>query len=267
MRTPLALAAAAALLLARATPAWNDPPPQDYGRVVLDEGATRAGMAPVQFDHWRHRARYTCRLCHVDVGFAMSAGATHVSGDTIRAGFHCGACHDGKHEYRGTRIFAACAPRGKGPPPERCARCHGLGDPEQRRKDFEAFAARAPRRPTTRAIDWEEAEDRWGWKPIDAVEGASLARPPLRMDVDVVIASRGWMTDVLFSHRKHAVWNGCEVCHPEIFPSRAGDVRHTMLEINAGRACGACHGKVAFSLSECDRCHARPLVQAPVPFR
>jgi c(7)-type cytochrome triheme protein len=61
------------------------------------------------------------------------------------------------------------------------------------------------------------------------------------------------MTDVLFSHRKHAVWNGCEVCHPEIFAP--GAQRYTMLEISAGEACGVCHGKVAFSLRECERCH------------
>jgi c(7)-type cytochrome triheme protein len=69
-----------------------------------------------------------------------------------------------------------------------------------------------------------------------------------------------WMTDVKFSHRKHAAWNGCEVCHPEIFPrTKAGATPFTMLDISGGQACGACHGKVAFPLAYCDRCHVKPV--------
>jgi len=32
----------------------------------------------VVFDHWLHRAKFTCRLCHVDIGFAMKAEATDI---------------------------------------------------------------------------------------------------------------------------------------------------------------------------------------------
>ena len=79
--------------------AWNFDPPADHGRIVLRQRAQKAGMPPVQFDHWRHRARYTCRACHVDVGFAMEAKATGISAETNRIGFHCGACHDGSTAF------------------------------------------------------------------------------------------------------------------------------------------------------------------------
>src|SRR6266542_3460335 len=46
----------------------------EYGSVLLDRRASRAGVPPVTFDHWRHRARFSCRVCHVDVGFAMARG-------------------------------------------------------------------------------------------------------------------------------------------------------------------------------------------------
>ena len=50
--------------------------PADYGRVVINNASQKAGLAPVVFDHWLHRAKYTCRLCHIDIGFGMKAGAS-----------------------------------------------------------------------------------------------------------------------------------------------------------------------------------------------
>jgi hypothetical protein len=38
-------------------------PPAMYGRVVLDSHAARS-PGPVVFDHWLHRSKFTCRLCH-----------------------------------------------------------------------------------------------------------------------------------------------------------------------------------------------------------
>ena len=256
-----ALAALALLAAAAAAPAraWSPVAPADQGRVVLETFTPRAKMAPVQFDHWRHRARHTCRLCHVDVGFAMTAGDTRVSAATNQGGFHCGACHDGKATWRGKAIFAACGDRAAGEAEGRCQRCHARGDAEQRRRDFEAFAEGLPRRGSAGEVDWEEAELRGLVRPADFVEGVSIPRKALKMEKDVSLRSHGWMSDVLFSHKKHAIWNGCEVCHPDIFPNQKGEVRRTMLQISSGEACGACHGKVAFGLGDCARCHVKPV--------
>lgn len=233
--------------------AWTFEPPADHGRVVLGQRSRNAGMDPVQFDHWRHRARHTCRVCHVDVGFAMTVKGSGITAETNRSGFHCGACHDGKG------AFASCGERPAAGAPSTCARCHASGDPERRRKDYEALAEGLPRRGTLGAIDWEAAEAAGKVRPSDRVEGLSIERPPLKMDKDVTIPSRAWMTDVKFSHLKHAVWNGCEVCHPDIFPNRAGERRTTMLEISSGASCGACHRRVAFPLGECEGCHRNPV--------
>ena len=74
---PLGLAILAAGLLAPraalAAAGRDAPPPELRGRVVLGEVSTRAGVLPVAFDHWRHRALYTCRLCHVP-----SSGGSHL---------------------------------------------------------------------------------------------------------------------------------------------------------------------------------------------
>ncbi len=46
--------------------------PDEYGRVIIKQSsAPRAGFAPVVFDHWVHRSKFTCRLCHTDIGFEI----------------------------------------------------------------------------------------------------------------------------------------------------------------------------------------------------
>ena len=47
------------------------PLPYEYGRVVLNNNATKYEMAPVVFEHWIHQSMFTCRVCHVDVGFGI----------------------------------------------------------------------------------------------------------------------------------------------------------------------------------------------------
>jgi c(7)-type cytochrome triheme protein len=244
------LAAAPALAEMPVLPEY--PPPHRYGTVVLDNSSSKAGMAPAVFEHWRHRLLYTCRLCHVDVGFALEAGVTRISADTNRAKLHCGACHNGQTRHADEPIFAACSDDREKPRPERCARCHGPPD----RAAYQAFARTKPR-DRAELIDWEEAERRAFTKPVDFVEGVSLQANRLKIDRNFSISIRGtWLGDIAFSHEKHARWHGCEACHPEIFPNTArGAAAYKMKDIVAGQYCGACHNKVAFPVALCTRCH------------
>ena len=100
---------AATLFLAGSAIAVTVPSSKYYRRVVLNKFSRKAGMAPVVFDHWLHRAEFTCRLCHVDLGFAMQAGDSGIDAETNAMGYYCGACHDGKRVYADRQIFAACA--------------------------------------------------------------------------------------------------------------------------------------------------------------
>ena len=231
--------------------------PDHYGTVMLDNFSTAAGMDPVPFEHWRHRLLYTCRLCHVDVGFALQVGVTKISADTNRSNLHCGACHNGKTEYLGTPIFASCSAKGaKDPPPARCARCHRR---EPSPAAYEAFARKRPEF-SSGLVDWLEAERRAFTKPADYVEGVSLRPDRLGIDRDFSISARErtWLGEVDFPHQKHARWCGCEACHPEIFPTTArGGIAFKMKDVVAGDFCGACHNKVAFPIASCTRCHER----------
>ncbi len=229
--------------------------PYEYGRVVIANHSQSAGLAPVVFDHWRHRSKFTCRLCHVDIGFAMKAGATNITASTNKQGFYCGACHNGKRNYKGKAIFASCSGAAKS---AACERCHSLKKPTANERDFKAFAAKMPKKTYGNGIDWEAAESKGLIKPIDTLEGVSMQRPRLKPQKDFSIEAKvQGVSDVVFSHKKHAVWNGCELCHPDIFPIIKGTVKYTMADIKKGDYCGVCHVKIAFPLDECQRCHSK----------
>jgi c(7)-type cytochrome triheme protein len=229
--------------------------PYAYGRVIIANYSERAGLAPVVFNHWVHRAQYTCRLCHVDIGFAMEKGATKITAAANKQGLYCGVCHNGKRVYNGKMLFASCSdttPRNDAA----CERCHSLKKSSDTERAFNDFVEKMPRKFLGNGIDWVEAESRGLIKPIDALEGISAQRPPIKAQKDFSIeANVDWVSDVVFSHKKHAFWNGCEVCHPEIFPIKKGAQRYTMLEIDSGLYCGVCHDKVAFPILDCQRCH------------
>src|SRR5512146_645928 len=85
------------------------PLPYEFGRVVINNFSEKAGFAPVVFDHWLHRAKFTCRLCHVDIAFAMKAGTTGITASDNMNGLYCGSCHNGKMAQDGKRIFESCS--------------------------------------------------------------------------------------------------------------------------------------------------------------
>jgi c(7)-type cytochrome triheme protein len=260
MRRGPALAAAASLLVAgvaagAAPPGTGRGGIELHGRVVLDNFSSRLGNPAVAFDHWRHRAWYTCRVCHVDVGFATAAGETRVSASTNEDGQHCGACHDGKKQHDGRPIFRACSGWPRVDAARGCLRCHtgGTDDP---RPAYDALARRLPV-DAGGFIDWTAAIRQERITPVDTVEGVSLKRPTMRINRDVTIDAKGtWLGDVTFSHRRHASLNGCELCHPEVFPvTQRGSTRFRMSDVQAGQYCGVCHRNVAFPLDACPRCH------------
>jgi len=270
MKRACGLAAAVAVLVASAAAAQTGsgkkrrPLPHEFGRVVLDNHSTAAGLPAVAFDHWLHRARFTCRVCHVDLGFGMKAGDTDVKAADNAAGFFCGACHDGKRVIDSVKMFESCA---KPEPKESragCLRCHSVGKEVKPRYDFASFTRAFPRGRFGNGVDWEKAEETGLVKPADFLPGVSIPRAALTAQKDFALSPKlAGMPDIIFSHRKHTVWSGCEGCHPEIFVGvKKGATRYSMLEIFEGRYCGACHVSVAFPLLDCQRCHTAPVQPA-----
>ena len=240
------------------------PLPYEYGRVVLNNYSEKAGLSAVVFDHWLHRAHFTCRVCHVDLAFAMKAGATGVTASDNIAGYYCGTCHNGKMISQGATVFASCTKKPYPDEAARCVRCHSFGKNVTPKYDFLKFTAKFPKERFGNGIDWEKAEADGYIKPADLVEGVSVQRKSLSLQKDFALSAKlENMPDIIFSHKKHTVWNGCELCHPEIFVGvKKGTTHYSMVEIFDGKYCGVCHRSVAFPLLDCQRCHTRP-VQAP----
>jgi c(7)-type cytochrome triheme protein len=237
------------------------PLPDQFGAVVINNFSQGAGLAPVVFDHWLHRSKYTCRLCHVDIGFGMKAGATGIKAADNMKGYYCGTCHNGKMVSGGKKIFEACAAKAPGTDMTRCERCHSQGKAVKKEYDFYAFSAKLPKERFGNGINWEKAEEEGLLKLVDFIEGVSIKKPSLTIQKDFSLGSKvAGMPDIIFSHKKHTVWNGCEVCHPELFVGvKKGATKYSMVEIFEGKYCGACHVTVAFPLTDCQRCHTRPV--------
>lgn len=80
---------------------------------------------------------------------------------------------------------------------------------------------------------------------------------PVVMDLNIVREVKGSMPDVMYGHKEHTEWLDCSNCHPAIFTPLKGANDMSMASILLGEQCGLCHGKVAFPVSECRRCHSQ----------
>jgi c(7)-type cytochrome triheme protein len=237
------------------------PLPYDFGAVTMNNYTQQAGMAPVVFDHWVHRKNFTCRVCHVDVGFGMTANSTKVRAADNAKGYFCGSCHNGRSKFNNTRIFASCSTGYSQDEYARCLKCHALEKDPAREDAFFRFQGNMPRETFGNGIDWEKAETAGALRLVDHLEGISLKKSGMKIQKDFAIkANVAGMPDIIFSHSKHTVWNGCELCHPDIFVGiKKGASKYSMIEIFDGKYCGVCHDKVAFPQTDCKRCHSTPV--------
>lgn len=235
------------------------PLPYDYGKVVLNNFSEKNKIAPVVFDHWLHRTRFTCRLCHVDIGFGMKAGSTGIRAADNMNGLYCGTCHNGKMVVDERRVFKACNKEMSIENLKTCDRCHSYGKDIKREYNFAEFTAKLPKERFGNGIDWEKAEKDGLIKLIDYIEGISIKRKQMPIQKDFSLETKvAGLPEIIFSHQKHTVWNGCEVCHPDIFAGvKKGATKYSMIEIFDGKFCGACHGTVAFPNIDCQRCHVK----------
>ncbi len=231
------------------------PKPDEYGTIVLNNYSEKKSIAPVVFRHWFHRSRYTCRLCHVDIGFAMKTGGTGITENDNKNGLYCGACHNGKE------AFSAEEKQSNGDIIKNCDRCHSFGKKVAFKHDFYAFRKGLPQERFGNGIDWIKAEEMKIVTLKDQLEGISIKRKKLTNPKELELSAKTvGMPNIIFSHKKHAIWNGCELCHPEIFGVKKGATVYTMQDIFNGRYCGACHGSVAFPNDDCQRCHTEAVL-------
>jgi c(7)-type cytochrome triheme protein len=104
-------------------------------------------------------------------------------------------------------------------------------------------------------IDWAGSVRSGIISPLSSIDGLTEDDDPIDLLVPIK-AKNEFMTDVMFPHSIHTYWLSCKICHPKIFvQKKGGNPEMTMWKILAGEYCGRCHGKIAFPLRECYRCH------------
>ena len=98
-------------------------------------------------------------------------------------------------------------------------------------------------------------------------EGLIAPRPGIdpKRQTDIIIdmsilfeTKSDFIENVIFPHDIHTYWLDCRSCHTRIFNPKKGSNPVFMTEIAQGKWCGWCHGKVAFPLDDCTRCHTQP---------
>ena len=158
---------------------------------------------------------------------------------------------------RFNRLMKPAAER-NAPPPE-----DGIHDPDSHgthllqtpREAFETL----PDSKSGNYVQWNEAMDQGLIEPRNSLTPVST--PPIVLDLNIVREVKGSMPDVVYPHKQHTQWLDCSNCHPAIFIPQKGANQISMASILLGEKCGVCHGKVAFPVSECRRCHSRPKEQ------
>ena len=137
------------------------------------------------------------------------------------------------------------------------------------RRDFQAVEEEADRPAVESAPTWEEAqaqlpEHELGGVDWTAALNEKLVKPrpaPGNPDVkyaaafkyDFIIEGKNPKFDAIFPHSAHTGWLGCQNCHTSLYPYKRNPAK--MKDMRKGGSCGACHGKVAFNLKQCKRCH------------
>lgn len=143
----------------------------------------------------------------------------------------------------------------RNPPPAE----DGIHDPDNESTHIllpprESFAA-LPKANSGNRVDWVKALNDGAISP--RYDRYDENAKPVVMDLNIVREVKGSMPDVVYPHKQHTEWLDCSNCHPEIFIPQKGANSISMAAILLGQKCGVCHGKVAFPVSECRKCHSK----------
>jgi len=230
------------LLPAAAEARWDfppAPPPEQFGNILIDRISTKNGVLPVSFSHWKHRRKYTCGVCHSELGFSFKSNLTPVTEAECRAGNYCGACHDGRTAF--------------GHEKPNCGKCHN-GNPSYGKEKFAELAS-LPHERSGNRIDWSLALKE---KAISPSRFLKVKPPPGMVFEKALLLEAEWerVPPAFFPHKTHTAWLECSNCHPDIFSVQKKSTKHFEMKMNiAGEFCGVCHMTVAFPMSNCKGCH------------
>lgn len=220
----------------RAMPAQAVAPAADAGGGRGDAGASDGASAEDAGQHAPAPGFEPARRVSSDPGLAANAPSGEASAHWAGSGRDLGSkspwrslAYDGVHDRESDAVGLLQEPR---------SAFRGL-----------------PRSISGDYVDWVEALSSGAINPRARVSGQGAME--IRDD-RVVFSDTKSMPYVTFPHRAHSEWLACGNCHDWLFKAQAGANDISMSMIARGRACGLCHGKVAFPPTECFRCHNGP---------
>ena len=225
------------------------------------------GLGTAVFGHAIHIAKTggACKECHN--GKVITGKKNAVTMAEMEKGRTCGSCHNGK------RAFAVTA---------NCDRCHkGLKPKEISFKLKGVTPATFSHAFHTQAYSCKDCHTKtFPYKTVvgkatmeDMGKGKSCGvchngKDAFASTGDCDKCHKGMKPGTItfktsageatFSHDFHTEAYKCADCHTNVFPFKAGALKATMGDMEAGKSCGACHnkGKDAFSVQdECGKCH------------
>jgi c(7)-type cytochrome triheme protein len=229
--------------LALAKQGWYDlpevAPPLEYGNILITRATAGTNVPAVSFSHWRHRLKYTCRVCHLELGFWMETNTTEITAESNRNGEYCGACHNGKTAFGYSK--------------KRCRQCHN-GNIAYGKKKSRSLR-RLPRDWTGNRVDWSKAIRKGRIAPVQSIMDDAFA--PLQFGKEFEVKPNvSRVPPAVFTHKPHSAWLDCANCHPDTFRIQKNSTESVdMAAIIDGKFCGLCHLKIAFPLDDCKRCH------------
>ncbi len=220
------------------------PPPSQYGNVLMNRTSVKNGQLPVVFSHWFHRTKYTCRVCHFELGFIMEANQTGVTEKQNREGDWCGTCHNGTIAFGHTE--------------DNCKKCHS-GNMDYGRKKFDQLKERLPKSPFGNKINWAKAMRKKMIWPKQSILEEDYQ--PIPFEKQLILTPEWSMAAnavAVFRHKTHIQWLDCADCHPDIFNIKKKGTKHFRMEyILERKFCGACHTSVSFPIQHCRPCHPK----------
>jgi c(7)-type cytochrome triheme protein len=221
---------------------------------------------PVIFSHATHieKTGGACRSCHNGKVITKEKNVTMAQ---MEKGKTCGACHNGKRTFT---VAGNCDRCHKGLKTKnvtfalksvpsvtfshtfhlqvyKCADCHTKTFP------YRAVTGTATMADMAKGKSCGSCHD--GKTAFASTGDCATCHKGFKPGIITFKTDAGLAT---FSHDFHLQNYKCADCHTKIFPFKAGALKATMGDMEAGKSCGTCHnkGKDAFSVQEeCGKCH------------
>lgn len=228
-------------------------------RQTLNIKTNNAGSIPFSHENHLKSLNNNCSSCHNAIFHIMRKNNPRVSMADMEKGKSCGACHNKENP--------------KTPQLSSCTTCHKVDAVSIVIPDFGTLIFKHSKHlgmftctdchdglfkadKTNRHVTMSEMKDGKSCGSChDGKSAFSVTGDCVKCHQVAEISLAGGS---VFSHSLHLDMSfSCTDCHKKIFIPGPNRVSHTMLDMEQGKSCGACHnGKTAFSVkNDCQKCH------------